>query len=47
MIYLAPLFNKGHPAAAATLLVASLASIVIGVYLLASARAKLGAPLTV
>lgn len=47
MIYLAPLFNNGHPAAAATLLAASLASIVIGVYLLAIARAKLGVSLAV
>jgi len=47
MVYLAPLFNKGHPAAAATLLAASLASLVIGLAMLAYAKTRLGAPLTV
>jgi hypothetical protein len=47
IVYLAPLFNKGHPGASATLLASSLIAIAIGVALLGYAKNRLGASLSV
>ncbi len=47
IVYLAPLFNKGHPGASASLLISSTISIIIGIVLLGYAKNRLGAPLSV